>query len=114
MSGTFEDVQDADQGLLEGVFGISFYMAISVVTALIMLIIIREYYVRKYQVDICPMLNLCPGRARQEQCDRALAEELQLQRQLDLEQQEPDLEARRKDRREWYEYFIKSYTMVSQ
>jgi hypothetical protein len=112
MSGTFEDVQDADQGFLEGVFGVSFFMFISVVTALIMLIFIREYYIRKYQVDMCPMLNLCPRRDRQEQRDRALAEELQ--RQLDLEQQEPDLEAKRKDRREWYESFIRSYTMVSQ
>jgi hypothetical protein len=112
MSGTFGDVQDADQGFLEGVFGVAFFMVIAVVAALIMLIFIREYYVRKYQVDICPMLNLFTGRDRQEQRDRALAEELQ--RQLDLEQQKPDLEAKRKDRREWYESFIKSYTMVRQ
>lgn len=113
MSGTFEDFDDTNRQFTEGVFGVAFFMIIAIVTALIILIFVREFYVRKYQIDICPCLELCPKRNRQERRDRRLAENLQ--RQLDLEQQDPNvLEGNRKDRREWYESYITPYTMVSQ
>lgn len=92
-------------------FEFSLSFVVSIVAAVFLCLCFREYYRKKYQVDFCPVLVIKPRRETQEDGDRAYAQELQ--RQLDLENSQVELEAKRKDRREWYESYIVPYTMVS-
>lgn len=94
----------------------AFIFVVSGTIALVLLLIIflREFYWRKYRVDLCP--NFRRGRRRQHQndqmdADREMAEELQ--QRLNEELREAERLAKRKERQAWYEIFIKDYTMVS-
>jgi hypothetical protein len=93
---------------------------------------VREYYSRKYGVDMCPnAFGAILGRpgwssgggrdgsaaaAGQGQmgetydADRALA--VELQRQLDEEERELDRLAKRNERQMWYGYFLEKSSMV--
>lgn len=72
-------------------------------------------------IDCCPKFSFCCKRAcrrrRQDSesddqysQDRALAETLQ--RQLNEEERQRERLSKRKERRMWYEYYIKPWTMV--
>ncbi|CAJ1951406.1 unnamed protein product [Cylindrotheca closterium] len=82
----------------------------TLVAVIVVILCIREYYVRRYGVDFCPVFHLFRSHQAQVDRDRVYAEEVQ--RQLDSENQEADLEARRKERREWYEAYLVPYTMT--
>lgn len=90
---------------------LEFKFVSSLVAAVFLILCVREFYVRRYGVDFCPVFHLFPGRRAQIERDEAYAAEVQ--RQLNVENHEADLEARRKDRKEWYEAFVVPYTMVS-
>jgi len=97
-------------------FGAFVFVVTGVVTVVLLIIIfLREVYWRKYGVDICPNF-LSRRRPRRsdpnEEADRAMAEELQ--RQLNEEEREAERIAKRKERREWYEQYIKDFTMVAE
>ena len=97
----------------EGMNDFEFSFVSSIVAVVFVILCLREFYVRRYGVDFCPVVQLCSrrnGSQTQEDRDRAYAQEVQ--RQLDLENHEAELEAKRKDRREWYEAFVIPYTMV--
>jgi len=98
-----------EEAVVDSSFEFSFVSTL--VAAMFLILCIREYYVRRYGVDFCPVFHLFPSRQEQQvDGDRAYAEELQ--RQLDAENHEAELEARRKDRREWYEAYVVPYTMT--
>ena len=72
-------------------------------------------------MDLCPKILCCCRRACRRRGedgenqdyyaqDRALAEELQ--RQLNEEERQRERLSKRKERRMWYEYYIKPWTMV--
>jgi hypothetical protein len=114
-----------------------FLFAFVFALAIILFMIIREYYWRKYGINVCVCLRSTgtnsgtngesrprtPRHLRRQvhqdqtnqnnqiQSDEELAQELQ--RQLNEETREQDRLEKRKERREWYVFFIKPYTMVS-
>jgi hypothetical protein len=95
-------------------FGIFvFVVAGSAVVILFVGMMVREYYWRKYGVDVCPTYS--PRIRRQNSAelgrDRAVAQALQ--RQLNEEEREAERQVKRKERRTWYETYIMSFTMVS-
>lgn len=90
----------------------------TIVAAIILLMCLREFYVRRYGVDFCPAFQMfhftgSNHRPGQSQVDRDRAYAQEVQRQLDLENHEAELEAKRKDRKEWYEAYVVPFTMVS-
>jgi hypothetical protein len=103
------DVHDGESG--DWNFGTSFFMVVASIVLTLILFGIREYYKRKYQVEICPLPNILSRRSQQINDDRAFAQELQ--RQLNSQNDEIYLEAKRRDRKEWYISYVKPYTMVS-
>jgi hypothetical protein len=92
----------------------AFVFVVAGAAALVLLIVIflREFYWRKYGVNLCPSF-LGFRRIDNEQMgrDRIMAEELQ--RRLNDEERESERVSKRKERRAWYEDFIKDSTMVS-
>lgn len=99
-------------------YSYEFSFVSTLVAVLFLLLLIREFYVRRYGVDFCPVFHLFPSinnnsSSRQSQVDQDRAYAQEVQRQLDLENHEAELEQKRKERREWYESFIVPYTMVS-
>jgi hypothetical protein len=91
--------------------------------ALVLVMVVREYYFKRYGVDVCPLFASNSAQERdamdrrrradseQHNADWALAE--QLQRQLNEEGREAERITKRKERRKWYEYSLKSRCMVS-
>ena len=91
--------------------------------ALVLTMIVREYYFKRYGVDVCPIFSSSSPqerdaldrrrRADSEQHDRdwALANELQMQ--LNEDEREAVRAIKRKERRMWYAYFLEPYCMVS-
>jgi hypothetical protein len=95
-----------------------FLVAFGFALAIVLTVAIREYYLRKYGVDVCPGIGNRQSHSHsrhvnrnQIQTDEELAQELQ--RQLNEETREQDRLEKRKERREWYVSYIKPYTMVS-
>jgi hypothetical protein len=81
--------------------------------------ILREYYFKRYGVDVCRIFSTQERAAMerrrradtdQQDADRALAE--QLQRQLNEEEREAERLVKRQERRKWYEYYLRPLTMV--
>lgn len=70
---------------------------------------LRNYYWKKYGVDIFAQSGH-GSRRQQLESDRALAEELQ--RRVNDEEREKERIMKRNDRRDWYEQYIKDFTMV--
>ena len=91
-----------------------FIVACSISLVIILSMVVREYYWRKYGVDVCPGTGP-RGRAanvsNQIMSDQAMA--MELQRQINEEIREQERLEKRKERRAWYESYIKPYTMVS-
>jgi len=100
---------------------------VSTITSVVLVLtmVIREYYFKKYGIDVCPLFGQSHTRqevaamerrrrlnSEQQDADRALAEELQ--RQLNEEEREAERMVKRKERRRWYEYFMKPYCMIVQ
>ena len=91
--------------------------------ALVGVMIVREYYFKRYGVDVCPLFASNSAqerdafdrrrRADSEQHDRDWALANQLQMQLNDEGREVERTVKRKERRKWYEYFLKPHCMVS-
>jgi hypothetical protein len=88
-----------------------FVVAGSAAVILLFVIFLREFYWRKYGVDLCPSYWNRRGANEQMDQDRVMAEELQ--RRLNDEEREAAHMNKRKERRAWYESFIKDYTVVS-
>jgi hypothetical protein len=112
-----------DQQFLDERLGLVVFL-VSTITAILLvgIMIVREYYFKKYGTDICPIFK---STTRQEQAvldrvrrqrteqysaDRALAEELQ--RQLNEEEREQERIVKRTERRRWYEYYLTPYCTV--
>eukprot|EP00980_Cylindrotheca_fusiformis_P030588 scaffold25076_cov122-Cylindrotheca_fusiformis.AAC.3 len=104
MSDDSFEFENTDQAFVKYTIGVSFVVVMVVVIA----------YIRKFKVNICYSLFhcFCPISADQQgERDRALAESLQ--RELDQEARDPrQLEKTIRERREWYESYIKPYTMT--
>eukprot|EP00980_Cylindrotheca_fusiformis_P030586 scaffold25076_cov122-Cylindrotheca_fusiformis.AAC.1 len=109
MSDTYEGFEE--RGLLRGVHGVAFVLIVTITMVMFLILIVRKCYLYKYQVDLCPSLAFSRHSNRRDQDGWAMTDEMQ--RQLDLERQDPNrIEAIRKDRREWYESYIKPFTMT--
>ena len=90
--------------------------------ALVLTMIVREYYFKRYGVDVCPLFASNSARERDaldrrrradsEQHERDWALANQLQMQLNDEGREAERIIKRKERRKWYEYYLKPYCMV--
>lgn len=112
--------QEHDESFMEESLGfIIFVMATITTVVLVFVIFLREYYFKRYGVDVCPKLSLQQRDARsrrrradteQHEGDRALAE--QLQRQLNEEERETDRMLKRQERRQWYQFYLQQFTMV--
>ena len=110
-----DDFTDSSQSFVSDHFGLFIFLVACSISFVIMFsMIIREYYWRKYGVDVCPGTGP-RGRSRniasQIMSDQAMA--VELQRQLNEEIREQERLEKRKERRAWYESYIKPYTMVS-
>lgn len=88
-----------------------FVVAITATIIVVFAVFLREFYYRKYGLDPCPGYWRRRRLDEQLDADRQMAEELQ--RRLNEEEREEERLAKRKERRVWYETFIKDYTMVS-
>ena len=100
--------------IFEGKLGaFIFFVAGIFALTLLMLLFIRDFYVRNQGARICRIFTTRTALQREEDLlrDRAMAEELQ--RQLNQEDREAERQAKRRDRRKWYEEYIKPYTAVS-
>lgn len=89
-----------------------FVVAGSAMFILFFAIFLREFYWRKYGVDLCPSYRGGNRRreTEQESSDRLMAEELQ--RRLNEEEREAERLSKRKERRTWYEIYIRDFTMT--
>ena len=110
-----DDFTDSSRSFVSDHFGLFIFLVACSISLVIMFsMIIREYYWRKYGVDVCPGTGP-RGRSRnvasQIMSDQAMA--VELQRQLNEEIREQERLEKRKERRAWYESYIKPYTMVS-
>jgi len=107
----YEYEASSDGGFADQRFGLFvFLVAGGVAIVILALLTLRECYWKKYGRDLC-LTRRRRTDAAQLGRDRALAEALQ--RQLNEEEREAGREAKRKERRLWYESYIIPFTMVS-
>lgn len=114
-----EDSSSDSASLAEDRFGLFiFLVAFGAAMLICLMVVVREFYWRKYGVDMCPSIsrNANNGasraaRAHQLVRDRELAQELQMQ--LNEEMREQERLAKREERREWYLQYLKPFTVVS-
>jgi hypothetical protein len=120
MNNDDDDNDSTSHPFIDDQFGLFvFCISGSIALVVAMTLMIREYYWKKYAIDVCPGLRgprtsrggSQPHTSQQINRDRELAQELQ--RELNEEERDVEREAKRKERRTWYEAFIKPYTMVS-
>lgn len=88
---------------------ILFVVGFCVCLTLFIIISLRDYYFRKHGVDIFDNFRRRRNNDHLES-DRAMAEELQ--RRLNEDEREAERVAKRKEREEWYNMYIKDFTMV--
>jgi hypothetical protein len=113
-------LQDADNAkdgssLLNERFGLFVFLVTGCVALVLFVsMIVREFYWRKYGLDVCPGAHLRSrprGVVDQIDQDREMAEELQ--RRLHEEEREAERQTNRKERQAWYESYIQPFTFVS-
>ena len=112
-SSSDEGLQGTSDGFLSDRFGLFLFCVVGTTSiVLFLLCVLREYSLRKYGGGggSCGRRGPATEQDAQIQRDQEMAEELQ--RQLNEEGREEERIAKRKERREWYEYFMKPYTMV--
>jgi hypothetical protein len=114
-----EDVSSSDKlGFVADHFGLFMFAIVAGMTVLVLAsLFIREYYYRRYGIDVCPGTGprgradgTTATSAAQMRRDEELAQVLQ--RQLNDELREQDRVSKRQERQAWYEAYIKPLTMV--
>jgi hypothetical protein len=117
-----DDSSSSSHLMIEERFGLFiFLVAFGACLLIILGLMLRHVYWKKFGVDVCPGVPRWPSspgttsnsraeRARQLIRDRQLAQELQSQ--LNEEMREQDRLAKRQERREWYLLYLKPFTAV--
>lgn len=90
-----------------------FFIAGACALTLLVMLFVRDYYWRHNGQSLCRFFRWrSPPQSNEDlHRDRAIAEELQ--RQLNQEERETERQAKRNDRRKWYESYMKPFTVVS-
>ena len=113
---TNEPTNENGSPLVDEHFGLFLVLVASITTMILLLAkLIREYYWKKFGIDIChrimPRAPTSQSQSGQIRHDRNVAEVLQ--RQLNEAERERFRESKRKERQLWYESFMKPFTYVS-